>query len=132
MTFRANPTFRAELERRIAAGLEAAGKNYLGTVITRVENTPRGSPNLNKYGQPRSSPGSPPAIETGAWRASLGLEKARYNVIKVVCDDPEVQRYLPVLEQGGRRVAARPVFTPVLLETKDDLLRAFRGGFRAG
>lgn len=133
MTYNQNPAFAAELHRRIAAGVEAAGKEIVSQAVTKIETAPRGGQNLNRFGQARSAPGEVFASEEGTYRAAIGLNRAAYNVMQVVLDEdsyPGINERAALLEHGGRKLQARPLWEPTLLEAMPDMARAFETAFK--
>src|SRR5690606_41381907 len=71
----------------------------------RSSDLPRGGTNLNFFGQPRSAPGEPPAIEFGELITAMHLE---LNVDRAAATASFVVNRVG-LEFGERNVAPRPM-----------------------
>lgn len=106
-------TARAHVKALINQHMQRRAKEFQGTVKELHRNAPRGGDNLNRYGEPRSAPGEPPAMETGTLFAKVdqGLTRegdAHYRV----------QANYRVLEDGTRRLRPRPLARLALAEFK--------------
>lgn len=82
--------------------------NELAGITKDIHRTaPRGGTNLNRFGERRSAPGSPPAMETGGLFAAIdqgvSVESALARVQATVIVN------LTVLEFGTRKMAPRPL-----------------------
>lgn len=73
-----------------------------------------------------SLPGNPPAVDTGALRASIHVEKPK-AMVRDIMDGVE---YGVSLEFGTTRMAARPWLTPAVEAEREPLTQAWRELFR--
>lgn len=64
---------------------------------------PRGGTNTNRFGEPRSAPGEPPAMETGALFTAIDQ-----GVTQLALEAQVVVNYR-LLEDGSRRMRPRPL-----------------------
>lgn len=130
MQFRQNPAFIPDLHRRIENGVSNAAELYAAEVREAHASASRGGSRRNRRGQFRSAAGEAPAIDSGDLLLAMVCRRASYNVYVFDLDDPEVKRYAALLENGTRRMAARKLYRPVLLQQAPNMLQAFVTGFR--
>ena len=95
----------ARIRGKLAARVEARARQGQRIAIDLHENAPRGGSNLNFFGQPRSAPGEPPAIEFGELISAISLELA---VDREAATASFVVNRVG-LEWGNRNVAPRPM-----------------------
>lgn len=95
----------ARIHEKLAARVEARARQGQRIAIDLHENAPRGGSNLNFFGQPRSAPGEPPAIEFGELITAMHLE---LNVDRAAATASFVVNRVG-LEWGNRNVAPRPM-----------------------
>lgn len=110
-----------EIDRRVTADL---GRDLAQALALYVEGQAKAKMGTGRPGRPyrrgarihtASAPGSPPAIDTGALRASIHTEQAGAATF-LVADGVE---YGAHLEFGTRKMAARPFMQPAI----DDMNR---------
>lgn len=92
-------------------------REYAEVVKTEHRNAPRGGRNLNMFGEPRSAPGEPPAMETGQLFAQIdqGVDAdVRKREAKVIAN-------YRVLEDGTRRMEPRPLSRIALVKYRGQL-----------
>jgi hypothetical protein len=99
---------KAAIQAHLAGNLEDAAAYYEGRVRDRI----------GVQGPPRSTPGSPPHMDTGYLRnESLSHEvDAASLTARIGSDAP----YAAALEVGGTN---RPFFVPTLIEESDEIAR---------
>lgn len=104
---------RAKVKARINQHVERRAKEYQSTVKAAHRNAPRGGQNLNKFGERRSAPGEPPAMETGQLFAVLdqGLTREGDAHFRVPAN-------YKLLENGTRKMRPRPLARISLAEFK--------------
>lgn len=102
-----------EIAKRAAArGVEIVEQSYSGFV------------------PPRSKPGEPPAIDTGALRDSLRTKRQRVGHWRVI-EGGNSAPYAGFLEYGTSKMAARPHMRPMAEQLADEVADAARIVFKA-
>ena len=96
---------QARLAIEQAASRHVKGRAQLLSGIAKDlhRTAPRGGTNVNRFGEPRSAPGEPPAMETGALFAALDQ-----GVTQLGLEAQVVVNYR-LLEDGTRRMRPRPL-----------------------
>lgn len=104
------------LKKRQAERIRRRAREYQTIVKEEHRTAPRGGANLNMFGEPRSAPGEPPAMETGALFAQLdqGL------TVDMNKREARVIANYKVLEDGTRRMEPRPLGRVALAKLKSD------------
>lgn len=94
-------------KHRVKRGLHVRkrAREYAEVVKEEHRNAPRGGAGINMFGEPRSAPGEPPAMETGALFAQIdqGLD------VDMAKREARVIANYAVLENGTRRMEPRPL-----------------------
>lgn len=93
----------ARIHEKLADRVEARARQGQRIALDLHRNAPRGGVNLNVWGEPRSAPNEPPAIEYG------DLYDAMHNGLEV---DGLTARFVVnrvLLEYGTRTIAPRPM-----------------------
>lgn len=104
---------RARIKALANERVEKRAREFRDTAKNIHRNAPRGGENLNRFGERRSAPGEPPAMETGRLFAVIdqGLTRegdAHYRV----------PANYKLLEFGTRKVRPRPLGRLALAEFK--------------
>ena len=102
----------ARVQQRAFQGREIAVRLH--------ETAPRGGTNLNQFDEPRSAPGEPPAMETGALRQAM-LDGLTFNDADLTA---AFVANLVILEYGTIHMEARPMGHL----TVDELKQEVQGG----
>lgn len=114
----------ARVRRRLGHRVESRALRGQDIAVELHETAPRGGENTNRYGEQRSAPGEPPAIETGQLLASM---RDGYEYDPSTMTASFVTNYA-VLEYGydkdGRRLEPRPMGR----QTIDKLKQEVSGG----
>lgn len=111
-----SPTITAEMERRVAM---ATG--HLHAEITKT---------ISKSGPPRSKPGEPPHVDTGALRQSLQPSGPIRDGNKIRGTVSTSSEYAPHLEYGTSKMEPRPFLRPTLAEQTEAIKHILRTGKR--
>lgn len=94
-------------KHRVKRGLHVRkrAREYAEVVKEEHRTAPRGGAGINMFGEPRSAPGEPPAMETGALFAQIdqGLD------VDMAKREARVVANYAVLENGTRRMEPRPL-----------------------
>lgn len=103
--------------------IRARARAFQKLVKEKHRDAKRRGENLNMFGERRSAPGDPPAMETGGLFAAMDQEfelngnpqqRANHQTAKVVVN-------LTVLEHGTRTMAARPLAREAIAEYKQQV-----------
>lgn len=94
-------------KHRVKRGLHIRrrAREYAEVVKEEHRTAPRGGSGINMFGEPRSAPGEPPAMETGRLFAQIdqGVDAdVRKREARVIAN-------YKVLEDGTRRIEPRPL-----------------------
>lgn len=94
-------------KHRVKRGLHVRkrAREYAEVVKEEHRTAPRGGAGINMFGEPRSAPGEPPAMETGALFAQIdqGVD------VDMAKREARVVANYAVLENGTRRMEPRPL-----------------------
>jgi len=94
-------------KHRVKRGLHVRkrAREYAEVVKEEHRTAPRGGAGINMFGEPRSAPGEPPAMETGALFAQIdqGVD------VDMAKREARVIANYAVLENGTRRMEPRPL-----------------------
>lgn len=103
---------------QLMEGRMAAAAAHTHAAMVRKVSTP---------GPPRSSPGSPPHVDTGDLRKSLQPEVVRTgNTIRGTVSSSVPHALM--LEYGTSKMAARPFMRPTVLEERETVTNILRRG----
>lgn len=93
------------LQQRQAEHIRKRAREFADVVKAEHRNAPRGGENLNRFGEKRSAPGEPPAMETGGLFAEIdqGVD------VDMAKREARVVANYAVLENGTRRMEPRPL-----------------------
>ena len=105
------------LQQRQAEHIRRRAREFSDVVKATHRNAPRGGENLNRFGEQRSAPGEPPAMETGALFAQIdqGVD------VDMAKREARVVANYAVLENGTRKMEPRPLGRISLAKFKADL-----------
>lgn len=103
--------------------LEQNGASLKNTVVGKVAFDAVADAQTSFTAGSPSAPGQPPAVVTGAYRASIRARKLDEGVYEIRAAG---LKYPLALEFGTVRMRPRPLFKPVLRRAKARLREAFR------
>ena len=107
--------------------LEQQGSNLKNLIVGKVAFDAQADAQASFTAGSPSRPGQPPAVVTGAYRASIRIRKLEDGVYEIRAAG---LNYPLALEFGTVRMRPRPLFKPVLRRAKGRLRDAFRNTIR--